>query len=289
MSALKSKQLVITCASVGSVVVLGWFSSGITGIAGGQSEGSVVLVVEAQREAARNLALHPSFEQRSWFGLVQFLLSQPPRRDAFEIVPDDVGVDTAVGTVEKAVWDAVTAQNDRTGVEIHNADAMVGEYRVVLAAYLKGTRRDIESYRIRRGEPEVVARQACGNEEVWADALRTLKGAKLSVQTVIVRPRILDGVRVPTEDTLAEGGTSIRYWQFADAVEAPPAHVMTYEVIIGVEAKDSTGEPFSGYLGIWMTHGEPVRPGDGARPEWICTQVTIYNTPAGVGIVQPYL
>ncbi len=239
------------------------------------------------RAAARSLALLPSFEQRSWFGLTQFLLSQPPRMNDLNIEAGEIGVTAAVDRVETAVWNAVAEHNDRTALPIINVDSLVSEYKQVLAAYLNGTKQDVEAYRTRRGG--VALAQECDTDEVWSLALRTTKMARLSDAVVIVRPRILDGVRVPTEYALPESGATIRSWQINDAEGAPPEHITSYEVIIGIEAKDAEGVPFAGYMGVWMTRGEPVEAGNPGRPEWICTGISVYGRPDGVGAVPPML
>jgi hypothetical protein len=251
----------------------------------GSDDGDAFDVMAIRSAAARDMARNPSFDQRAWLTMSASVMSQPPDGEQIDIVTEQIGLANAVSRIVERLPEAGRSYVDRTGVVISNPEGLWREVGVALTAYLSGSKDAVLEYRTRRRDQHVVGE--C-DEATWVQALRTLDHASLGTQ-VLLRPRILDGIRLDPVSTLPVTDSTVRLWQLSGVPgedQDPPANVNVYEIVIPVEAKDAEGHPFVGYLGVWMTTGEGV--GEPASREWRCTTISVYNRPDG-GIVPPLL
>lgn len=226
----------------------------------------------------------PTLQQQAYLSYTQLGLAQPPVVEQLDVDSKLIGADQAAGTISSSMRRVVRELMAATGLGVPRDEELIEEFREVLAVYLEGTQASVVRYWERNELQPIDAACPCNSAEMWEARTRTLRGARLSSELVFARPRYLDGALVETAFTLPVSSIADRAGRYP-RVDAPSQWGLSvFELIVAVEAVDSEGRPFLGYLGLWMTYDHRAE-----TPRWVLSKVSIYNRPDFVGVVLPNL
>lgn len=236
----------------------------------------------------------PTIEQQAYMAYVRSQLNQAPFDYQFNVDTPRLGSESASKIARDASESAVKQYQLRTGLEIPQLHDLLGEYRQALAVYLEGTEPALRSYWAAKSFPAIPDSDAYNTPRFWERCTRTLRQSRLSTEVVVIRPRYLDGMKVPwypdhgVEATFAEGlhisGIFNRPGRYPRTDDPVGRRLCVYEIIVGVEAVGENGEPFNGFLGLWMSYDY-----DAPTPRWVLSRIDIHNRPATAGVVMPNL
>ncbi|MBC7772238.1 MAG: hypothetical protein H7210_07080 [Pyrinomonadaceae bacterium] len=227
---------------------------------------------------------YPTRNQQDYLAFVQWQLSRAP----FE---SQLDVDTpALGSVAASlkIKDAAAVAADRfhvaTELQIRQLDDLLSEYQQALAVYLEGTEPALRAYWDAKALLPLPDSSEYNTPYFWESSCRTLRQSRLSTELVVIRPRYLDGMAGPYHNSLDVSGIYNRPGRYPRADNPQERQLTVYEILVGVEAIGSNGQPFTGFLGLWMSYDH-----DAETPKWVLSRIEIHTNPARVGVIMPKL
>jgi hypothetical protein len=118
-------------------------------------------------------------------------------------------------------------------------------------------------------------------ESLWRNGTGTIRGTKLSTESIQVRQRFRRGeeVAVAPEPSVSK---SSRPGRNPLAADPAAAQLDIYEVVIPMELTTMSGRKFNGRLGLWYAWLP-------ARREWDLFTIAIYGEPANDAVIPPPL